>query len=287
MTSSTLADPVSFQIDDDGANGLSYGEAGPTGTLLRGLRIIETLAEAPAPVTLAELAERVRLDNSTVHRLVQLLTEEGYAARRGKSKRYCAGPMTISLLSTYHPINNFRRETDEILRRVREETGETVLLVLFLGSQRIILNLIQGRESLAPSYQTWLRSPVHGSASGKVMLMYLPEKLANEVLGPPPYAAATPFTTTDPKLLADELASARKRGFVVSRNDALVGVTAIAAPIIWKNSAVGCLVIAGGSTRLSEDVAQTLGAALSNAAELISNAAPSLRSIAHFVGQDF
>lgn len=259
----------------------------PSGTLLRGLKIIEVLAESPAPLTLAELAERVRLDNSTVYRLVQLLAEEGYAVRRGSSKRYCAGPMTVSLLSTYHPVNNFRRETDEILRRVREETNETIILVLFLGTQRIIINLVQGRENLSPSYQTWLRSPIHGSASGKVMLMYMSEKAANEVLGVPPYAAVTPYTITEPKALADHLAAARAQGFVVSRDDALVGITAIAAPVTWKSRAVGCLTIAGDSARLSKDTASNLGTLLKNAADLISNVVPSLRGIAHYVGHDF
>mgnify|MGYP000382543358 CR=1 FL=1 len=271
-------------VADSAANG---AESGPSGTLLRGLRIIEALAEAPTPLSLAELAERVRLDNSTVHRLVQLLSEHGYAVRRGSSKRYCAGPMTVSLLSTYHPINNFRRETDEILRRVREETGETILLVLFLGSQRIILNLVQGRESLATSYQTWLRSPVHGSASGKVMLMYLPDKAANDLLGAEPYASVTPFTITDAKTLSEYLNAARKRGFVVARDDTLVGMTAIAAPILWKSRAIGCLTVAGDSNRLADGTAEAVGAALSKASGLMSNVVPSLRSVAHFVGQDF
>lgn len=273
----------------DGATGSAghASEGGPTGTLLRGLRIIEALAEAPTPLTLVELAERVRLDNSTVHRLVQSLSEHGYAVRRGTSKRYCAGPMTVSLLSTYHPINNFRRETDEILRRVREETDETILLILFLGAQRIIVNLIQGRESLAPSYETWLRSPIHGSASGKVMLSYLPEKAANDLLGSEPYPAVTPFTIRDAKTLCEELSVSRKRGFVISRDDTLVGMTAIAAPILWKSRAVGCLAMAGDSNRLVNATAEAVGSALNQAAGLISNVVPSLRSIAHFVGQDF
>ena len=253
------------------------------GSLLRGLSLIETLAESPSPILLVELAERVRLDSSTVYRLAQSLCQEGYAVRLG-SKRYCAGPRTICLLSTYHPVNSLCSECETVLQELRNRVGETVMLIIFVGIQRVILKVVQGREILSPSYETWLRTPLHGSASGKILLMQMGAERWREVLGPPPYQAVTEFTECDEAALAAQLASARERGFVVARDDALVGMTALAAPLTFLGRAVGCVAIVGSSSRLGREAEETLGAALRDTGTLIVNAVPSVRSLAHFIG---
>ena len=125
-----------------------------SGTLLRGLRIIESIAASTAPLTLAELSEKVRFDNSTAHRLVQLLVDEGYVTRIEGSKRYSSGPRSVSLLAAYHPINNLIRDTYETLQNLRDETGETVSLIVHFGIERVIVNLVQGRENLPTAYGT-------------------------------------------------------------------------------------------------------------------------------------
>lgn len=254
-----------------------------SGSLLRGLSLLETLAEAPSPVLLVELAERVRLDSSTVYRLMQTLCMEGFAVRLS-SKRYCAGPRAVRLLSNYHPVNSLCSEAGTTLRELRDRVGETVMLIVFVGAQRVIIAVVQGREILSPSYETWLRTPIHGSASGKIMLMQLTEKRREELLGPPPYQAATEFTVRDEAALRAQLDVARANGFAVARDDALVGMTAIAAPITWNDHPLGCIAIVGNSSRLNREVEASLGAALRGSATLIVNAAPSVRTLSNFLG---
>lgn len=258
---------------------------GLSGTLVRGLRIIESLGEAPTPLTLAELSERVRLDNSTVHRLVQLLADEGYVSRVEGSKRYSLGPRSISPLPAYHPINNFVRDTYETIQTVRDETGETVSLIMNFGIDRVIVNLVQGRESLSTAYGTWLRNPLHGSASGKCILMTLSALGMRELLGSGPLAAATEFTTTDVNELIRQIEEAKREGFVIARDDAFVGLTAIGAPISRNGKGIGSLVIAGSSGRLIPSVAERCGHSLAKAANLISNVTPSVPYVANFLGR--
>lgn len=254
-----------------------------TGSLLRGLSLVEALAEAPSPVLLVELAERVRLDSSTVYRLLQILVQEGYAVRLS-SKRYCAGPRAIRLLSTYHPVNSLCNEVEAALHELRDRVAETIMLIIFVGMQRVIVKVVQGREILSPSYETWLRTPLHGSASGKIMLMQMSLEKQQEALGPPPYAATTEHTVRDAEALREQLAQARTRGFVVARDDALVGMTALAAPITWNGRALACLAIVGSTLRLGPKMEEPLGSALRETAKLIVNGAPAVRTLAHFVG---
>lgn len=256
-----------------------------SGTLLRGLRIIESIAALTAPLTLAELSEKVGIDNSTAHRLVQLLVDEGYVTRIEGSKRYSIGPRSVSLLAAYHPVSNLVRDTYETLQNLRDETGETVSLIVFFGIERVIVNLVQGRESLPTAYGTWLRHPLHGSASGKCILMTMSALQMRELLGAGPLAPATQFTTTDVNKLVQEIEDAKTHGFVVARDDAFVGLTAIGAPISWNHKGVGALVIAGSSARLAQTVAERCGNALARAANLITNITPSVPYVANCLGR--
>jgi IclR family acetate operon transcriptional repressor len=275
-----IRSPISFDpVDVKG----DLDTPSASGSLLRGLSLIEALSEAPTPLLLVELAERVRLDSSTVYRLLQTLCTEGFAVRLN-SKRYCLGPRAIRLLSNYHPINCLCSEAGTALRELRDRLGETVMLIIFVGTQRVIVAVIQGREILSPSYETWLRTPIHGSASGKIMLMQLNAKRQEELLGPPPYRAATEFTVNGKEALSAQLDLARTRGFAVARDDALVGMTAIAAPITWSGHSIGCIAIVGNSSRLGPEIEGAVGMALQESATLIVNAAPSVRMLVNFLG---
>jgi DNA-binding IclR family transcriptional regulator len=193
------------------------------------------------------------------------------------------GPRIVAALPTQHPLNNFRREISSSLHRLRDGLGETVAVVLFIGKERVIIDVLQGRDPLSPYYTSWLKSPLHGSASGRLLLLSLSAEDRHELIGDGPYEPVTPYTVTDQKILAEELLRARARGYAVIRDESLIGITAIGACIMLGNQSMGCLVTAS-SRRISEDGADLIGQELANTAKLISHGAPSLRVLAHAIG---
>lgn len=259
-------------------------DVGNAGQLHRGLSLVRIVIAAPSPLTLSELAERAELDPSTVSRLTQILIGEGYLVRQGAGKRYSAGPRAVSLLSPYHPVNVFRRETSELLQRLRDSCGETSALVVFLGFERLIIEIAQGREALAPFYDTWLRTPLHASATGKVLLSYLGPKQQRALLGPDPLPKSTAKSCNSLVELEKDLLSVRANGFIVSRDEVYAGITAIAAPIIYGQNIVAALSVVGSSDRLSPASCQEISLKMRDAATLISNATPSLRALGHYLG---
>ena len=62
-----------------------------------------------------------------------------------------------------------------------------------------MVDFIRGRLPLSPYYDTWLKSPLHGSASGKILLAWLPDEEREQLLGPGPYTSHTPKTVTEPE----------------------------------------------------------------------------------------
>lgn len=249
------------------------------GSLMKGLRIVEQLIEAPTPQGLSEIASAVGIDNSTAHRLLQTLVENGYVVRDENSRRYIAGPRAFAPTGFTHPLNELGREATPVLTSLRNSTGQTSSLVLFLGTHRLMVETIRGEHPLVPYYERWLRSPLHGSASGKVLLASLTPQERASLLGDGPYPAHTPHTATTPEQLAVQLESLKDKGFIVARDDAFVGMTAIASPVKYFGRVVGCLAIIGRSDAFSAEDDARYGAALANSASLLSSTAPSLRSV--------
>jgi DNA-binding IclR family transcriptional regulator len=115
---------------------------------------------------------------------------------------------------------------------------------------------------------SWLgtRSPVHCTASGKVILAFAPATTRSAVLGRP-LERRTPHTVTDPADLESQLREARDHGYARTFEELELGLNAVAAPV--RNAAgevVAGLDVSGPAHRIarserSEVVARTREAA--------------------------
>jgi len=258
--------------------------ATPIGSLSRGIRIVETLLGAPAPLGLSDVAAASALDNATAHRLLKVLIEHGYVVRDDATKRYMPGPRGLAPLEPFHPLNELRREAASLLQLVRNQTGETTALILFIGLERLIVEVSRGKHPLAPYYDTWLRSPLHGSASGKILLAHRDPNDRKRVLGPGPYPAVTSATITNADVLARHLTEVAQKGVAIARGESFVGLSAVAVPLFAVDVLAGCLVVTGSNESFPKSRDAELHAALKSTAELLAVSAPSLRAMRHMFG---
>lgn len=259
-------------------------EPAAIGSLSRGLQIVDVLTSAQGCLTLSEVAALTGLDASTTLRLLHSLSERGYVVRDDSAKRYMAGPRALSPLSLFHPLTVFRREAEQVLRPLQQNTGETCALILFLGKERLVVDFIRGRQPLSPYYDTWLKSPLHGSASGKILLAWLPDEEREQLLGSGPYMAHTPKTVTDPAIFKDQLEEICHQGYAVARGDAYQDLVVIGVPLMMPTHSrpMGCLVVSSTSQLLPEDAEAGIVASLKASAAMLMNSAPSLQVLRHW-----
>jgi IclR family acetate operon transcriptional repressor len=265
--------------------GKSAGEeGGAVGSLSRGLQIVDVLTSAQSCLTLSEVAAQTGLDPSTTLRLLHSLCERGYVVRDESSKRYLAGPRALSPLPLFHPLTTFRHESEQVLKSLVENTAQTCAVVLFLGMERLVVDLHRGRDPLSLYYDTWLRTPLHATAAGKSLLASLSEAEQQQLLGAGPYEFYTPLTITDPGVLKRHLEEIRQQGHAVARGEALVDFVAIAAPLQMPTQArpMGCLVVSSTRQLLPPELEPEVIARAKTAAALILNTAPSLQVLKHW-----
>src|SRR5690606_27094609 len=201
----------------------------PTGTLSRGLAVMDVLLASSQPLSLAEVAAKVGLDQSTTLRLLRALEAARQVLRLADGKRYLASPKALRPLSLFHPLEALRREAAPMLRDLANKLSKTVVLVVYFGLERVVLDVLQSPGSLSPYYESWLKGPLHASGPGKALLLSMDDKSRKSALGAEPYAAFTDATIRSWDAIQRNLQEAAQLGVISVCDEHYDGLTALAA----------------------------------------------------------
>lgn len=250
------------------------------GQLERAFDVIDALINSMQPLKLSALSEVTRLDPSGTLRLLKTLIDLGYVTRDDATKSYLPGARAMFPLSLFHPFQELRRDAADLLFAIQRDTGATSAVQVFLGGERVVLEQRAGSNRLTPYVEPIVRSAYHASASGKLLLSSLsPEEFAAAV-GPGPFERFTRYTLTTLEELEAEIRSSRERGYFTVKEEAMLGMSSLAAPLTSLNGqVVGCMVAFGTSMQLPADRMADHGAAVKQAADMLSRMSPALRAL--------
>jgi len=262
------------------------GPVAPTGTLSRGLAVMEVLLASSQPLSLAEVAAKVGLDQSTTLRLLRALETERQVLRLADGKRYLASPKALRPLSLFHPLEALRREAAPMLRDLANKLSKTVVLVVYFGLERVVLDVIQSPGSLSPYYEAWLKGPLHASGPGKALLLSMDDKSRRTALGPEPYAAFTDATLRSWDAMQRNLQEAAQLGVISVCDEHYEGLTALAANFFGDTrNALGCIVVTGHSSELDAETRPWVAKELASCSRLMPFQAASLRQLENLSGR--
>lgn len=256
------------------------------GTLMRGLAILDTLISAGHPMTLAQLAADVKLDLSTTLRLLRSLEDMQRVIRVGDGKHYLASPSTLRPLPLKHPLEELRRQADPLVRALANRVKQSVVLVAYIGGERVVVDVMQAGGSLNPYYTTWLHGPLHASGPGKALLLASDSARREALLGKPPYVARTAKTLTSKAAVDADLERAERNGYVLVQDEFYEGLSAIAANFYsWDKSALGCLAVTGYTADFDDDAIAHIAKELLACTRLMPLQVPALQQIAQLSGR--
>src|SRR5262249_53476986 len=171
----------------------------------RSLAIIDALANARDDASLAELAEKVKLHKSTVHRLTSILERHGIVERDARSGRYRLGRRRFELGSIGMGRFNILARADPHLERllfVRDETGH---LRAPAADDVRYLDKIHPVRSVRMASRIGRRTPVHCTSVGKAILAFLRKSEADDILRQHGLNRLPPKTITTPAELKADL----------------------------------------------------------------------------------
>jgi len=198
----------------------------------KAFKILHAIADSSDGLGVSELAKELRIGKSTVHGITLALEELGVLLRDPVHKKFGVGSTLLELgRKAYSKIElwDVARIPMETLMR---EVGETVFLGTLNGDHVTILNVVESHHELKITSPPGTRLPLLVGATGRVFLSQLEGRKANEIIQRIGLVRYTSKSVTDPKKFLKEVAEAQKKGYAIDREEYILGVTAVAAPIL-------------------------------------------------------
>jgi DNA-binding IclR family transcriptional regulator len=193
----------------------------------RAIAILYLLAERGREgVGVTDVATELGVHKSTAFRLIEALENGDLVEQLEERGKYHLGRGIVRLAGATTARLELPIESRPVCRRLAAELGETVNLAIADAGEA--MNILQEYGSSAIAGRNWIGrpTPLHATASGKVLLAWTDAD------------ATTKALAADLVVLEAELGKIREQGWASTTEEFEVGLNAIAAPIRGANGDV-------------------------------------------------
>jgi IclR family acetate operon transcriptional repressor len=215
----------------------------------RALRALEVIAE-DGELGVTELGRRLGVHKATASRLAATLADHGMLERDPVGGRYRLGFGILRLAAAAVADVDLVMLGRPVVEELAESTRETVNLGVRSGDGVVYIDQVNGARSIVSVSWVGRRTPMHCSASGKVLLAWMDEADRDRILATP-LERPTEKTETDPAALRAQLAEVGRRGWGQTVGELEEGLNAVAAPVFrGDGSVLAALSVSGPAFRL-------------------------------------
>jgi DNA-binding IclR family transcriptional regulator len=238
-------------------------------------RVIDVLllfTDGTDELGVSRIARELGLSKAVVHRILQTLVARGMVTLDQQTRLYQLGPTTAALGARALRDLDLRAVAASTLRRLQEETRETVTLTALVPGGRAYVDQIVSTHEVKMTVELGRRFPLHAGSSGKSVLAFLPERRREEILTGR-LAALTGSTPTDPVELRAELAAIQDLGYASSAGERQADAGSVAAPLFGLDGDVrGAVSVCGPRSRFTPEFVRDCAPRVVEAAHDISKA---------------
>ena len=195
------------------------------------VRVLKAFSSSEREWGVSDLARRLELGKSTVHRLLTTLTEEGMLEQDLETGRYRLGLAMFDLAAAVPTQLDLHEAVLSPMSDLRNLIGETVHVAVLDGRQVVYVERLDSPHTLRLFLEIGRRNSAHCTATGKALLAFISRVELDQLLDGWVMQRRTKFTITSIAELRAELDLTRERGFAENRHESEVGVVSVAAPI--------------------------------------------------------
>ncbi len=236
----------------------------------RAVRLLEILSRADG-LTLSELAEEAKLAPSSAHRILSSLESHELVRQIGKRGHWLIGVNALRIGSAYLRHRGLAEIARGVMRRLMEETGESVNLAVEDEKGVVFVSEVESRHPIRAFHRPGARAALHASGVGKALLAARPAAERARRLKRLELERFTPNTIVDSEQLLEELRRIRARGWALDDEERTLGMRCVAAPIYNEfGEAVAAISLSGPSVRLGHDKLSRLALLVRQAAQQIT-----------------
>jgi IclR family acetate operon transcriptional repressor len=208
----------------------------------RVLAVLEAVASLQ-PVGLAAVARHLDEDKSAVQRALATLAEDGWIrSAPGDAVRWELTTRALVMASHATVRSDLRERARPVLERLRDDTGESVLLAVADPPRVVTLDVAESRQLVRAAPHVGMVLPPVGSAAVQALLAHLPADEVGDYLGHPPDRAER-----------DALAAVRRRGWALNQGAVHAESSGVAAAVLDADGrAVAAISVSAPTQRLAK-----------------------------------
>jgi DNA-binding IclR family transcriptional regulator len=141
--------------------------------LEKGLDVLETLANASGPQTLAELARALNRTSSELFRMIDALEKRSYIVRDPATGAYGLTLKLYELAHTHSPVDQLLRAADLPMRWLVRALHESCLLSVIHGDLLVVIAQQESPEPVRLSVEVGSRIPPLNTTSGVLLVAFM------------------------------------------------------------------------------------------------------------------
>jgi IclR family transcriptional regulator, acetate operon repressor len=206
----------------------------PVASVDRALRILALIGGASHGLSLDELAARLDIPKSSLHRILAALKFRRFVAQPETGGAYFLGSELLATAFRFHDMLDIRALIHPLLLRLTAELDETTHMAVLDGAEIVYQDKLEAAHTIKLSSVIGGRNPAHATGVGKALLAWTyptDEAIRAWAAQWEPLPRPTKRTVRSTAQLAAELAAVRDRGYALDIEENEVGVRCAAVPI--------------------------------------------------------
>lgn len=222
-------------------------------SVMRGVSVLEQLCCSAEDVGVTEVARALKVNKTTVFRILSTLVAMGFAEQDPKTERYRP---TMKILSLSNRVLNrleVRSMAAPRLKELVKATNCPAHLAVLDAAEIVIIDKVEATTGMR--FHIGRRSPLYCTGLGKVFLAHFSERELEQYLAATHFVQHTAHTITDPAKLRAEIEHIASVGYAFDRQEHNIGVSCVAAPIKdYAERVVASISVTGPSLQIETNV---------------------------------
>lgn len=238
----------------------------------RAMSILRAFSNLGPDLSLSDLARRVGLAKSVVHRSLASLVDTGFLVQDATTHRYLIGPESLALGLAALSMVDLPRLAQPYMEDMKSQTRETSTLSLLVGNQRVYASQLESPQDVRMTVEVGTkRWPLYAGSSGRAILAGFTQEQLDEYLASAQLSPLTQNTIASKSALLASLAIVRDLGYAVSAGERDPWAASVAAPVFGRRGEVlGSISVCGPIFRFTPDLVHGYGQLVKSSAAAIS-----------------
>jgi len=232
--------------------------------------ILNAISSAKDGMGVSDLAKKLKMAKSTVHGMTSALEELGAVMRDPLTKKYKLGFTLLEIGRSAYSQIDLQTSARPVIEELMERTQTSVFLGILNWDRVTILDIVESRQGLNITAPIGSAIPLFAGAVGKVFLASMSEEQAANIIKSRGLPRFTDNSIVDVDVYFSELRQVRKKGYAVDDEEYILGVRAVASPLMGLGQLRSAIWAVGFKTSLDEKKMQTLAGETQKAAKTIS-----------------